>query len=462
MSQKIWGGRFNDSTDELVERFTESVSFDKALAPFDIKGSIAHAKMLARQGIISDEDARKIINGLENIKQKIDAGEFEWDIRLEDVHMNIEAALSKDIGDAGKRLHTARSRNDQVATDVRLYLKHEAIEVDGLIGEILYALLEQAKKYKDIVMPGLTHLQHAQPVLWSHYMMAYFEQFRRDKERILDAFKRIDVMPLGSGSIAGVDFPVDRDFVMKELGFSSLSRNSMDAVSDRDFIAEFIFCSSLIMVHLSRLSEDLVLWASQEFDFVELPESYCTGSSIMPQKKNPDCPEIIRAKTGRVIGDLVSILTILKGLPMTYNRDLQEDKEPLFDTCTTVKMCLKVMTGLLHGLIPKKERLMEACKKGFLTATDLADYLVEKGVAFRTAHEIVGRAVSYCAREGKELWELSIDELRSFHPLIGEDCFDAITISGSINRRRSKGGTALEQVNQAIKEAEEWLKGQSS
>ncbi len=457
MAKKPWGGRFKESTHELVERFTESVSFDKRLYRWDIRGSMAHARMLAKQGIIPKDDAERIVEGLRVIKEKIDKGEFHWDQKLEDVHMNIEAELSRLIGEPGKRLHTARSRNDQVATDIRLYLKDEIESLDKALASLQGAILYQAKEYMGYAMPGFTHLQHAQPVLWSHHMMAYFEQFRRDRERLRDTLKRVDVCPLGSAALAGTDFPIDREYVREELGFSGLTRNSIDAVSDRDFVAEFIFCASLIMLHLSRLSEELILWSSEEFSFVELPDSFCTGSSIMPQKKNPDCPELIRGKTGRVIGDLVAILTVIKGLPMAYNRDLQEDKEPLFDACDTVRSCVEVMEGVLRGLVPKKERLNQALKSGYLTATDLADYLVEKGVPFRTAHEVVGRVVAYCIDNDKELWDLNLDELRSFSSAIEEDCFERLSIDGSIKKRNSYGGTSPDQVLMAIEEAERWL-----
>ena len=457
MTRKPWGGRFKEGTHVLVERFTESVSFDKRLYEYDIRGSIAHARMLARQGIISRSDARAIEQALHTIKKEIDEGRFEWRMDLEDVHMNIEHALSGRIGEAGKRLHTARSRNDQVATDIRLYLKDETMALDTALKALQGSLLYQAEAYFDHVMPGYTHLQHAQPVLWSHHMLAYFEQFRRDRLRLKDAFERLDVCPLGSAALAGSDFPIDRESVARELGFSRISFNSMDAVSDRDFVAEFIFCASLIMIHLSRLSEELILWASEEFSFVTLPDSFCTGSSIMPQKKNPDCPELIRGKTGRVLGALMTILTILKGLPLTYNRDLQEDKEPLFDTCDIVRLSVEVMAHMLKGVVPKKERLMRATQSGFLTATDLADYLVEKGVPFRSAHEIVGRVVAYCLEEGKELWELTIEELREFSAEIQEDCFDRLSIRGSIAKRTSPGGTAPERVREAMEEAASWL-----
>ena len=461
MAKKPWGGRFKEATDVLVERFTESVSFDRRLYKYDIAGSIAHARMLARQGIIPKEDAEAIVKGLEEIRDAIDDGRFEWRVDLEDVHMNIEHELSRRIGEAGKRLHTARSRNDQVATDMRLYLKDEIIALDSSLKDLQESLLYQAREYFDCVLPGFTHLQHAQPVLWPHHMLAYFEQFRRDRERLKDAFKRVDVCPLGSAALAGSDFPIDREFVRRELGFSSLSRNSMDAVSDRDFVAEFIFCASLVMIHLSRLSEELILWASDEFSFVELPDSFCTGSSIMPQKKNPDCPELIRGKTGRVLGALTAIMTILKGLPMTYNRDLQEDKEPLFDTCDTVRLCVDVMARMLRGTRPWRDRMLQATRGGFLTATDLADYLVEKGVPFRSAHEIVGQVVAYCVENGKELWELSLDELRGFSQDIEEDCFERLSIQGSIEKRNSFGGTAPGRVKDALEEAGAWLRSHS-
>ena len=457
--KKPWGGRFKEATNELVEEFTESLHFDKKLYEEDIKGSIVHARMLGKTGIIPSEDAERIVEGLNAILSSIKRGEFPWDPALEDVHMNIEAELVRRIGEPGKRLHTARSRNDQVATATRLFVKKEIKALDKGLERLQKSLLQQAKTYDTLVMPGFTHLQHAQPVLWSHHMMAYFEMFRRDRERLKDCLKRVDVCPLGSAALAGTPFPIDREFVARELGFSQISRNSMDAVSDRDFVAEFIFCTSLIMVHLSRLSEELILWSSQEFAFVDLPDRFCTGSSIMPQKKNPDCPELIRGKSGRVIGDLVAILTVLKGLPLTYNRDLQEDKEALFDACQTALSSVEIMAQVISGMAPRKDRMEQATRKGFLTATDLADYLVENGVPFRSAHEVVGRIVAYCVEKKREIPDLELQEIRAFSKAIDGDCFERLDINGSISKRASMGGTAPERVKEAIHEAERWLKG---
>lgn len=455
--KKLWGGRFKEATESLVEDFTASVHFDKRLYKQDIIGSIAHAKMLAKQGIIPKEDGDAIVKGLESILGEIESGRFKWQKSLEDVHMNIEQALIEKIGDAGRRLHTARSRNDQVATDVRLYLKEEITALDAALYELQQGLLFQAENYLDYLMPGYTHLQRAQPVLWGHHMLAYFEMFRRDRERLHDCQKRMDVCPLGSAALAGTGFPIDRDYTTQELGFAEVSRNSLDTVGDRDFIVEFLAASSLIMAHLSRLSEELVLWSSQEFDFVELPDSFCTGSSIMPQKKNPDVPELVRGKTGRVYGSLMAALTLLKGLPLAYNRDLQEDKEILFDALDTVAASVKVMSALIPEIRPRKEKMEQALLKGFVTATDFADYLVQKGVPFRTAHEIVGKAVAKCAEKGMELHQLSLDELKELNPLIDEDLYEVLTPRGSAESRKSKGGTASTKVREALNEARNWL-----
>ncbi len=455
--KKLWGGRFKETTESLVDDFTASVHFDKRLYKQDIIGSIAHAKMLAKQGIISKEDGEAIVKCLENILEEIESGRFKWHKSLEDVHMNIEQALIEKIGDAGRRLHTARSRNDQVATDVRLFLKDEIAALDATLFELQRGLLFQAEHFLDYLMPGYTHLQRAQPVLWGHHMLAYFEMFRRDRERLRDCLKRVDVCPLGSAALAGTGFPIDRDYTAQELGFAEISRNSMDAVGDRDFIVEFLASASLVMAHLSRLSEELVLWSSQEFDFVELPDSFCTGSSIMPQKKNPDVPELVRGKTGRVYGHLMAALTLLKGLPLAYNRDLQEDKEILFDALDTVAACARVMSALVPEIRPKKDRMEQALQKGFVTATDFADYLVQKGVPFRTAHEIVGKAVAKCSERGMELHEMPLDELKRLSPLIEEDLYEVLTPKGSAESRMSKGGTASARVREALEEARQWL-----
>ncbi len=455
MAKKPWGGRFKSNTNELVESYTESVSFDKKLAEFDIAQSLAHAEMLRKQGIITEQDAEKIHRGLNEILKEIKSGKFKWKRELEDVHMNIERALIEKVGDAGAKLHTARSRNDQVATDLRLYAKSEVKVILSLLKELRRAFYEQAKNYVDVVMPGYTHLQIAQPVLYSHHMLAYYEMFKRDEERFLDALKRIDVMPLGSAALAGTSFPLDRQYTAALLGFSRISRNSMDAVSDRDFVAEVIFDCAMTMMHLSRLSEELIIWMTNEFSFIELPDEVCTGSSIMPQKKNPDVSELTRGKTGRVYGDLISILTTLKGLPLTYNRDLQEDKEPLFDALETVKAAVKVNTLIVSKMKPKAEKMRVQAKAGFSLATDLADYLAKKGVPFRKAHEIVGKLVTYCLEEGKDLSELSIKELKRFSADFDEDVVKVLTVEGSVNSRKVYGATAKERVLEVLKEIKE-------
>lgn len=456
--QKLWGGRFSQSTESLVEDFTESVSYDRRLYRQDIKGSIAHARMLGERGIIPQKDAQRIIEGLEKILKEIEEGRFEWKTGLEDVHMNIEKALTDMIGPAGGRLHTARSRNDQVATDFRLFIKDEIKELDELLKGIQSAFIHQAEKYMGLIMPGFTHLQKAQPVLYSHHMLAYFEMFKRDRQRLSDCVRRVDVCPLGSAALAGTSYPIDRQMTARELGFSQVSPNSMDAVSDRDFALEFLFCLSVIMMHLSRLSEELIIWMSSEFSFVELPDAYCTGSSIMPQKKNPDVPELVRGKTGRVYGSLFALFTTLKGLPLTYNRDLQEDKEQLFDALDTVKSSLAVMTGVVEKMIPRDKNITRDTETGFLTATDLADYLVKKGLPFRQAHEVVGKAVARCIERGMELHELDMDELRKLHELIDEDVLEVLSVEGSVRSRNCTGGTGHEVVKEALSEAKRWLK----
>ncbi len=455
---KPWGGRFQQSTEKLVEKFSASEHYDRRLCFHDIRGSLAHASMLARQGIISDKDLAAISEGLEEIRQEIEAGTFTWRPELEDVHMNIESALSRKVGAPGRRLHTARSRNDQVATDVRLYVREEIDRLDRLMHALQESLLHQACSFTGLVIPGFTHLQHAQPVLWSHHWLAYFQMFRRDRERLLDCRKRVNVCPLGSAALAGTGFPIDREYVARELGFDDITRNSLDAVGDRDFIIEFLACLSITMMHLSRMSEELVLWASSEFGFVELPDGYCTGSSIMPQKKNPDVPELVRGKTGRVYGHLVSLLTLMKGLPLAYNRDLQEDKEALFDAVDTTSICVEVMAGLVALVKPCADRLSEVTGKGFLTATDLADYLVGKGVPFREAHEVVGRAVASCIERGVELTDLDLEELKKFHPSVEGDVMGVLTPEGSANARNCPGGTGISAVRRQIQEAQAWLK----
>ncbi len=453
--EKPWGGRFLEATEKMLEEFSASVHYDCRLYRQDIAGSKVHARMLARQGIISDKDADAIIKGLGEIEEEIASGGFVWSHELEDVHMNIEQALVERIGEAGKRLHTARSRNDQVATDIRLYLREEIDRLDGLLSLLQEALLHQARAHEDLILPGYTHLQRAQPVLWPHHMLAYFEMFRRDRDRLQDCRKRVNICPLGSAALAGTGFPIDREYVAEELGFHGITANSLDAVSDRDFIIEFLATASIVMAHLSRLSEELILWTSEEFSFVDLPDSFCTGSSIMPQKKNPDVPELVRGKTGRVYGHLMSLLTTIKGLPLAYNRDLQEDKEALFDTVDTVCASVEIMAALVARLVPRKEHISRIVTQGFLTATDLADYLVKKGMPFRQAHSVVGKAVSQCISQGKELTDMNLEDLKAFSSLIDEDIFEVLSIEGSVGTRRCPGGTAPERVAEALAKAED-------
>ncbi|WP_029519980.1 argininosuccinate lyase [Persephonella sp. IF05-L8] len=456
MAEKLWGGRFSESTDAFVEEFTESVSFDKELALYDIKGSIAHARMLGKQGIIPQEDAEKIIKGLEEIRKEIEEGKFQWKKELEDVHMNIEKALIEKIGDVGGKLHTGRSRNDQVITAFRLYLKEETNNIIQLLRQLKKALLEKAKETVDIVMPAYTHLQRAQPIRMAHYFLAYLEMYNRDEERFSDTLKRIDQMPLGSGALAGVDFPIDREMTAKELGFSQIMRNSLDATASRDAIIEFLSDAAICMSNLSRQSEDLIIWNSAEFFFIELPDKLTTGSSIMPQKKNPDVLELIRGKTGRVYGDLVALLTIVKGLPMAYNRDLQEDKEPVFDAVRTLKGSIIGMTKIIEGLKPRKE-VMEKAAGGFALATDLANYLVRKGMPFRQAHHVVGQIVGYLTQQNRELESITLDELKKFSPLFEEDVLNILSPYYVADARKSYGGTAKERILEQIKYWEEKL-----
>lgn len=446
---KPWSGRFQKGTAEAVERFTASVPFDKRLYRHDILGSIAHAHMLAKQGIIAAEEAEAIVKGLEEIAEEIATGSFPWRIELEDVHMNIEARLKEKIGEVAGKLHTARSRNDQVALDMRLFTKEATVETIDRIVCLQETLARLATSHLDVVMPGYTHLQRAQPVLLSHHLMAYFEMFQRDMQRFAAAYERCDTSPLGAGALAGTTFSIDREFVASALGFSRTSRNSIDAVSDRDFVIDYIAAASVTVMHLSRLAEEIVLWSSSEFDFVELDDAYATGSSMMPQKKNPDVAELIRGKTGRIYGHLQAILTTLKGLPLAYNRDLQEDKEALFDTVDTLISCLEISEGLLASMKFKKARMREAAEQGFLLATDVADYLTARGVPFRMAHEIVGKLVAYCLATGKEFPELTIDEYRSFSPVFDKDVL-AVTVDAAIAARNSSGGTSPQQVQENI------------
>ncbi|MFT4577632.1 MAG: argininosuccinate lyase [Nitrospinales bacterium] len=449
-AKKLWGGRFKESTDALMETFSASISFDKRLYDCDIEGSIAHCKMLARCKIITSAESKKIIKGLQRILRECDEGRFEFSVRLEDIHMNIESRLREIIGPVAGKLHTARSRNDQVCLDIRLYLRKEVEDIVGEINSLCKALVAIAQKYIDHVIPGYTHMQRAQPVLLSHHLLAYVEMMLRDKERFLDAYKRINVMPLGSAALAGTNFPIDRKITAKLLGFPEISHNSMDAVADRDFAAEFCSASALVMMHLSRFCEEIVIWNSSEFGFLELSDAFTTGSSIMPQKKNPDAAELIRGKSGRVFGNLVSLLTLMKGLPLAYNKDLQEDKEPLFDTAETIKVCLRVFTGMMKSakFIPIAKKELEA--NGFLTATDLADYLVLKGVPFRDAHEITGKTVAFCLEKDKTLTDLSLPELRKISKRFDKDVFEHIELNNSVDRKNVYGGTAKKQVRAQI------------
>ena len=451
---KLWGGRFSQQTAASVEAFTASIHYDARLYRHDINGSRAHARMLVKQGLITPEEGDLIQQGLAEIEAEIDNGTFVFRPELEDIHMNIEKALVEKIGSAGERLHTARSRNDQIALDIRLYLREESERLIALLTELQRAFVRLARRYQGTIMPGYTHLQRAQPVLVSHHLLAYVEQFGRDRERLTDGLKRINVMPLGSAALAGTGLPIDREFVARELGFPKVSANSMDSVADRDFAIEFLSACTLIQLHLSRLSEELVLWTTEEFSFVRLADSFCTGSSIMPQKKNPDIPELIRGKTGRVTGNLMSLITLVKGLPMTYNRDLQEDKEPIFDTVDTVSRSVAIMAELLSHLEFNEERLQRATLGGYMTATDLADYLVKKDLPFRQAHAVVGRTVAYGLSVGKELVEMTLAELRQFSPLIEEDVFQVLSVEGSVNSRVSIGGTAGSRVAAALAQAE--------
>ena len=448
--KKIWGGRFKQSTDTLMETFSASISFDKRLYDCDIEGSIAHCKMLARCKIITTAESNKIIKGLKRILRECDEGRFKFSDSLEDIHMNIENRLREIIGPVAGKLHTARSRNDQVCLDIRLYLRKEIDDIVGEINRLTKTLIAIAKKNINHLIPGYTHLQRAQPVLLSHHLLAYVEMMLRDKERFLDAYKRINVMPLGSAALAGTNFPIDRKITAKLLGFPEISHNSMDAVADRDFAAEFCSASALTMMHLSRFCEEVVIWNSSEFGFIELSDSFTTGSSIMPQKKNPDAAELIRGKSGRVFGNLVSLLTLMKGLPLAYNKDLQEDKEPLFDTAETVKVCLRIFTDMMKTakFIPIAQKELEA--SGFLTATDLADYLVLKGVPFREAHELTGKTVAFCLEKEKTLTDLSLAQLRKISKRFDEEVFDHIALQNSVDRKNIYGGTAKNQVRAQI------------
>ena len=443
---KLWGGRFTKTTHQWVEAFNASIGFDKELAEEDIEGSMAHVKMLGACGIITEEEADRILKGLASIRQKVREGKAEFSIEHEDIHMNIEKMLIDEIGEVGGKLHTGRSRNDQVALDMHLYVRKETVELAGKILELQQALLKQAEKHVDTILPGYTHLQRAQPVRFAHHLLAYVSMFERDVERFIDSFKRVNRCPLGAGAIAGTTFPIDRKMVAEELGFSSLYDNSMDAVSDRDYLVEFLSVCSLIMVHLSRLSEELILWSSEEFQYVILDDAFCTGSSMMPQKKNPDIPELIRGKTGRVFGHLMALLTTLKALPLTYNKDLQEDKEGIFDTARTLKGSLRLMAAIIETMEVNTQKMKKHAGQGFANATDLADYLAGKGIPFRKAHEIVGKLVLYAIHKEKTLSDCSLEEFRRFSPEIGEDVYQYLELEHVVDARKSEGGTAKKQV----------------
>ncbi len=451
--KKPWAGRFQKETDELVEKFTASIHFDRRLYPYDIRGSIAHARMLAKQGIITEEEGMAIVEGLGEVLREIDRNEFRFSDKLEDIHMNVESRLVEKIGPVGEKLHTARSRNDQIALDLRLFLKDGMGQVLGLVEDLLDALVHLAAEHIDVVMPGYTHMQRAQPVLFAHHLMAYVQMFRRDRQRLEQALERVKIMPLGSAALAGTPFPLDREFVARELGFNGVSENSMDAVSDRDFAVEFVFTASMIMMHLSRMAEELVIWSTTEFGFIEMSDAFTTGSSIMPQKKNPDVAELVRGKTGRVYGDLTALLTLLKGIPLTYNRDLQEDKEPVFDALDTVSACLAVTAGAVRDLKVNRDRMENAMHGGFMTATDAADYLVRKGLPFRRAHHVIGEMVAYCIARNKDLANLTMKELNEFSKLFDSDVYQAIDVRTSIEARSLIGGTAPETVRAAVEKA---------
>jgi len=451
--KQAWSGRFNEPVAELVKRYTASVEFDNRLALFDIQGSLAHAQMLAACNIITSQDLNDIRRGLAQVENEIISGEFVWSLDLEDVHLNIEKRLTSLVGDAGKRLHTGRSRNDQVATDVRLYLRHAIDELHGLIHALQTAIVDLAAHHTHTVMPGFTHLQVAQPVSFAHHLMAYFEMLKRDAERLADARRRVNRLPLGAAALAGTSYPIKREYVAELLGFDGVCENSLDAVSDRDFAIEFTACAALIMTHLSRLSEELILWMNPCFGFIDIADRFCTGSSIMPQKKNPDVPELVRGKTGRVNGHLVALLTLMKGQPLAYNKDNQEDKEPLFDTVDTLTQTLRVYTEMMGGITVKPEAMRSAALQGYATATDLADYLVKKALPFRDAHEAVALAVRFAEQRGCDLSDLRLEDLQQFSTLIADDVYTVLTLEGSLASRNHIGGTAPQQVAAAIARA---------
>ena len=455
---QLWGGRFSESTDAFVQEFTASVAFDRRMYRQDIQGSMAHATMLAEAGVLTAEERDAIHQGLEEIRAEIEAGQFQWSVALEDVHMNIEARLTDKIGITGKKLHTGRSRNDQVATDIRLWLRDEIDLIDGELARLMTGLLDQAEREAATIMPGFTHLQTAQPVTFGHHLLAWFEMLKRDRERLADCRKRVNRMPLGAAALAGTTYPIIRERTRELLGFDEVCENSLDAVSDRDFAIEFCALAALCVTHLSRISEELVLWTSAQFNFIDLPDRFCTGSSIMPQKKNPDVPELVRGKTGRLNGHLIALLTLMKSQPLAYNKDNQEDKEPLFDAVDTLAGCLRAFADMIPAIEPNREVMREAARRGFATATDLADYLVRKGVAFRDAHEIVGKAVALGLEKKKDLSDMSLAELRQFSDQIDDDVFEVLTLEGSVSARDHIGGTAPDQVRAAVKRGRDALR----
>ena len=452
-THKPWAGRFTEATDRFVEEFTASVGFDKRLYRHDIAGSMAHARMLQHVGVLSTAECETILKGLQDIQTEIERDDFAWSLALEDVHMNIEARLTERIGVAGKKLHTGRSRNDQVATDIRLYVREEIDSIDQELQRLQSGLLEVVEREAETILPGFTHLQVAQPVTFGHHLLAWFEMLVRDRERLRDCRRRVNVMPLGAAALAGTSYPIDRAYTAKLLGFDAVAENSLDAVSDRDFAVECAAAAALIMTHLSRFSEELILWSSAQFDFVNLPDRFCTGSSIMPQKKNPDVPELVRGKSGRVNGDLVALLTLMKGQPLAYNKDNQEDKEPLFDSLDTVKACVRAYADMVPAIEAKRDNMYRAALSGYATATDLADYLTRKGVPFRDAHEVVGKAVRYGIERNKDLAAMELAELQQFSSAIEEDVFQVLSLEGSVALRDHLGGTAPQQVRAAIQRA---------
>ena len=453
MSEKLWGGRFSKTTDEMINEFQSSIGFDRRMYREDIAGSLAHAAMLAKVGILSEEDRAAIEKGLKDILAQIEHGDFDFSVALEDIHMNIEKRLTDAIGDAGSRLHTARSRNDQVALDTHLFVRHAVVDVMAHIRALQQALTESAAQHRDVIMPGYTHLQRAQPILFSHHLMAYFGMLARDFERFQGVYARTDIMPLGAGALAGTTLPIDRQFVAQRLHFERIYTNSLDAVSDRDYILEFLSAASILMVHLSRLSEEIILWCSREFSFVELDDAHCTGSSMMPQKKNPDVSELVRGKTGRVVGHLMAMLMAVKGLPLAYNKDLQEDKEGLFDTIDTVKFSLAVYAQLIRGMKLREDVMRHAVEADYSNATDLADYLVRKGLPFRKAHAVAGQAVAQCIARGIYLADLPITDYQQLSPLFAEDIYDAISPETCVSCRNSYGGTSYEQAEMQLEAA---------